>query len=131
MAENGIGVSVLRKEDNRFLIGKGTYTDDINVVGQTHAVFVRSPHAHATINAIDTSAAAEIEGVVAIFTGDDLAADGIGPLICGVTVTSDDGEPHRAPAHPALGPERDQPHDSARVCDRCVVDPVFDHETHA
>ncbi len=102
MAENGIGVSVLRKEDHRFLIGKGNYTDDINVAGQTYACFVRSPHAHAIINSIDTAEAASAEGVVAVFTGDDLAADGIAPLICGVTVTSDDGEPHRAPAHPAL-----------------------------
>ena len=102
MAENGVGASVRRKEDSRFLIGKGNYTDDINVAGQTYAVFVRSPHAHATLNGIDTSAAAAASGVVAIFTGDDLAADGIGPLICGVTVTSDDGEPHRAPVHAAL-----------------------------
>ena len=49
MIENGIGASVRRKEDQRFLIGKGNYTDDINVAGQTHAVFVRSPHAHAEI----------------------------------------------------------------------------------
>jgi carbon-monoxide dehydrogenase large subunit len=102
MAENGIGASVRRKEDNRFLIGKGNYTDDISVVGQTYAVFVRSPHAHATLNRIDTSAALAAPGVVAVFTGDDLVADGIGPLICGVTVTSDDGQPHRAPRHPAL-----------------------------
>ena len=102
MVDNGVGVSVRRKEDNRFLIGKGNYTDDINLVGQTHAVFVRSPHAHATINSIDTSKAATSDGVIAIFTGDDLAADGIGPLICGVTVTSDDGDPHRAPVHSAL-----------------------------
>ena len=102
MAENGIGVSVRRKEDKRYLIGKGNYTDDINVVGQTYAIFVRSPHAHATINGIELAAAETSAGVVAVFTGDDLAADGIGPLICGVTVTSDDGEPHRAPAHPAL-----------------------------
>ncbi|MEC8472106.1 MAG: xanthine dehydrogenase family protein molybdopterin-binding subunit, partial [Pseudomonadota bacterium] len=102
MNENGIGASVRRKEDQRFLIGKGNYTDDINVAGQTHAVFVRSPHAHAEIKGIDYSDALAAPGVVAVLTGDDLAADGIGPLICGVTVTSDDGEPHRAPAHPAL-----------------------------
>ena len=57
MAENGIGVSVKRKEDNRFLTGKGNYTDDINRPGQPFAVLVRSPHAHATINSIDISAA--------------------------------------------------------------------------
>ena len=102
MQANGIGASVRRKEDQRFLLGKGRYTDDINVAGQTHAYFLRSPHAHAIIEGIDTSAATAAPGVVAVLTGDDLAADGIGPLICGVTVTSDDGEPHRAPAHPAL-----------------------------
>ena len=102
MIENGIGASVRRKEDQRFLIGKGNYTDDINVAGQTHAVFVRSPHAHAESKGIDCSDALAAPGIVAVLTGDDLAADGIGPLICGVTVTSDDGEPHRAPAHPAL-----------------------------
>lgn len=102
MAANGIGASVRRKEDNRFLIGKGNYTDDINVAGQAYACFVRSLHAHAVIRAIDTTDAQAAEGVLAVFTGEDLAADGIGPLICGVTVTSDDGQPHRAPAHPAL-----------------------------
>lgn len=102
MQENGIGASVRRKEDQRFLLGKGRYTDDINVAGQTYAVFVRSPHAHAVIEGIDAKAASAAPGVVAVLTGEDLAADGIGPLICGVVVTSDDGEPHRAPAHPAL-----------------------------
>ncbi len=102
MQENGIGASVRRKEDQRFLLGKGRYTDDINVAGQTYAVFVRSPHAHAAIEGIDAEAAGAAPGVVAVLTGEDLAADGIGPLICGVVVTSDDGQPHRAPAHPAL-----------------------------
>ena len=102
MQENGIGASVRRKEDQRFLLGKGRYTDDINVAGQTYAVFVRSPHAHAVIEGIDSRAAGAAPGVVAVLTGEDLAADGIGPLICGVVVTSDDGQPHRAPAHPAL-----------------------------
>ena len=102
MQENGIGASVRRKEDQRFLLGKGRYTDDINVAGQTYAVFVRSPHAHAVIEGIDSRAASAAPGVVAVLTGEDLAADGIGPLICGVVVTSDDGQPHRAPAHPAL-----------------------------
>jgi len=102
MVENGIGTSVRRKEDNRFLIGKGRYTDDINVAGQTYAYFVRSPHAHAVIRNIDSSAAQSAPGVIAVLTGEDLAADGIGPLICGVNVTGDDGQPHKAPLHPAL-----------------------------
>ena len=102
MTENGIGASVRHKEDVRFLTGKGNYADDVNVIGQTHAYFVRSPHAHATINNIDTSVVSVSDGVIVVLTGEDLAADGIEPLISGVNVTSDDGEPHKAPAHPAL-----------------------------
>ena len=57
MSATGIGAPVRRKEDQRFITGKGQYTDDINRPGQTYAVFVRSPHAHANIKRIDTSAA--------------------------------------------------------------------------
>ena len=102
MAENGIGASVLRKEDQRFLTGRGNYVDDINRPGQTHASFVRSPHAHAKINSVNISAAQGAPGVVAVFTGDDLAADGVGPLICGASITGKDGEPNKATPHPAL-----------------------------
>jgi carbon-monoxide dehydrogenase large subunit len=100
--EDGIGAAVRRKEDYRFITGNGNYTDDINRAGQTYAHFVRSPHAHAKINGIDTGQAANAPGVVATFTGQDLADDGVGPLICGWTITGKDGEPHKAPAHPAL-----------------------------
>ena len=58
MSATGIGAAVRRKEDRRFITGKGHYTDDINRPGQTYAYFVRSPHAHATIKSIDTKAAA-------------------------------------------------------------------------
>ena len=73
MSETGIGASVKRVEDQRFLTGKGNYTDDINRAGQTHAYILRSPHAHARITAIDTSAAESAPGVVAVFTGKDVA----------------------------------------------------------
>jgi len=106
MSETGIGASVRRKEDRRFLMGNGNYLDDINVEGQTYAYFVRSPHAHATINGIDISAAEASHGVVAVLTGKDLTADEIGGLICGWTIHSKDGEPHKAPAHPALATEK-------------------------
>ena len=99
MSETGIGASVRRKEDRRFLTGNGNYLDDMNVEGQTYAYFVRSPHAHATINSIDTSAAEASDGVVAVLTGQQLADDGIGGLICGWVIHSKDGEPHKAPAH--------------------------------
>jgi CO/xanthine dehydrogenase Mo-binding subunit len=64
----GIGASVRRKEDRRFLSGRGQYTDDINRPGQAYAAILRSPHPHARIRAIDTAAAAGMPGVVAVFT---------------------------------------------------------------
>ena len=76
-----IGASTKRKEDYRFLTGAGQYTDDINQPNQTYAVFLRSPHAHAKINSIDTSAAKASPGVVAIYTGADLPAAHAGQKI--------------------------------------------------
>ena len=102
MSATGIGAPVRRKEDFRFITGKGQYTDDINRPGQTYAAFLRSPHAHATIKKIDLSAARASEGVLAILTGDDLAADKVGGLICGWMIHSKDGSPMKAGAHPAL-----------------------------
>ncbi len=102
MSATGIGVSVPRREDHRFITGKGQYTDDINRPGQGYAVFVRSPHAHATLGKIDTSAAIKAPGVLGVFTGADLAADKIGGLICGWMIHSKDGSPMKAGPHPAL-----------------------------
>ena len=66
MTATGIGAAVRRKEDHRFITGKGHYTDDINRPGQAYAYFVRSPHAHATIKSIDVKAAASgMPGVLA------------------------------------------------------------------
>jgi carbon-monoxide dehydrogenase large subunit len=98
----GIGASVRRKEDHRFITGQGHYTDDINREGQAYAVFLHSPHAHATIKSLDVSAARASPGVVAVLTGAELAADKIGGLICGWTIHSKDGSPMHAGAHPAL-----------------------------
>ena len=69
-----IGKHLPRREDHRLLTGHGRYIDDIDVPGALHACFVRSPHAHARINAIDTTAALEMPGIVAVFTGRDIAA---------------------------------------------------------
>jgi aerobic carbon-monoxide dehydrogenase large subunit len=102
MTATGIGAPVRRKEDHRFITGNGKYTDDINRPGQTYAVFVRSPHAHAKIKKIDTKAAAKMAGVVGILTGADLAADKVGGLICGWMIHSKDGSPMKAGGHPAL-----------------------------
>ncbi len=75
-----IGASIRRKEDPRFLTGKGRYTDDITLTGQTYAAFVRSPHANATINSIDASAALALPGVHAVLTGEDMKAAGVNPI---------------------------------------------------
>ena len=102
MSETGIGASVKRVEDQRFLTGKGNYTEDINRPGQTYAYILRSPHAHARITSIDTSAAESAPGVVAVFTGKDVAEAGIGGLPCGWLITSKDGNPMQEPPHPIL-----------------------------
>ena len=102
MGVTAIGASVKRTEDIRFITGKGRYVDDVNRAGQAYAYFLRSPHAHAAIDKIDTSAALKSPGVVAILTGDDIAADKVGGLICGWMIYSKDGSPMKAGAHPAL-----------------------------
>jgi aerobic carbon-monoxide dehydrogenase large subunit len=102
MSGTGIGASVRRKEDHRFVTGAGHYTDDISRPGQVYAYFVRSPHAHATIKSIDAKAASGMPGVLAVLTGAELANDKIGNLICGWMIHSKDGTPMKMAAHPAL-----------------------------
>lgn len=102
MGFEGIGASVRRREDLRFLSGRGTYTDDINRPNQTYAVILRSPHAHARIRGIDTSRARSAPGVIAVFTGADMAAEKIGGLPCGWQVKNKDGTPMAEPPHPVL-----------------------------
>ena len=102
MNETGIGARVKRKEDQRFITGKGNYTDDINLPKQTWAYFVRSPHAHAGIKSINTAKAKKMPGVVGIFTGPDVVEDKIGGLICGWMIHSKDGSPMKAGPHPIL-----------------------------
>ena len=97
-----VGSRVERKEDKRFLTGKGRYTADINIANQTYACFVRSPHARAKINQVDTTKASKAPGVVAILTGDDLAQDKIGGMIAGWKIVSQDGKDMKVPPHPAL-----------------------------
>ena len=102
MSATGIGAAVRRKEDLRFVTGKGQYTDDVSRPGQTHIYFIRSPHAHARLKGIDTKAAATMPGVVAVATGADFAESKLGGLICGWTVLSKDGSPMKMAPHPAL-----------------------------
>jgi aerobic carbon-monoxide dehydrogenase large subunit len=98
----GIGASVKRKEDRRFLVGKGQYTDDIVLPDQAYAVFVRSPHASAKLKKIDATAAKKAPGVLAVLTGDDVAKDQLGGIPCGWLVKSKDGSNMVEPPHPAL-----------------------------
>jgi carbon-monoxide dehydrogenase large subunit len=102
----GIGARVLRKEDKRFITGKGRYTDDIIEANQAYAAFVRSPHAHARIVSLDASAALAMEGVETVLTGPELVADGIGNIICGWGITSKDGTPMNMGAWSALATEK-------------------------
>jgi aerobic carbon-monoxide dehydrogenase large subunit len=76
----GIGEPLRRLEDARLLTGRGCYSDDFNLAGQVYAVMVRSPHAHARITAIDTEHARATPGVLAVLTGTDYVADGLGPM---------------------------------------------------
>jgi len=105
MGVEGIGASVVRKEDKRFITGKGRYVDDVKLVGMTHAHFIRSPHPHAKVKGIDASAALKMPGVLAVLNGKELVDDKIGNLICGWMIHSKDGSPMKMGAWPAMAPE--------------------------
>ena len=105
MGVEGIGARVLRKEDKRFITGKGRYTDDFKMAGMHYAAFVRSPHAHAKIRGIDKSAAEAMPGVVGVLDGKQLTGDGIGNLICGWMIHSKDGSPMNMGAWSAIATE--------------------------
>ena len=106
MMKFGIGQPVPRTEDARLLTGGGRYTDDVTLPGQAHAVFVRSPYAHAVIRGIDGADAAGQPGVLGVFTVDDLEADGIRPIPCQAALKQRDGSPYAAPPRPALAKGR-------------------------
>ena len=99
-----IGKSVERKEDLRFLSGSGRFTDDITLPRQSYGAFVRSPHAHARIRAVDATAAKAAPGVLGIFTGKDMAA--VGGLPCGWLINNIDGTPMKEPKHPVLAEDK-------------------------
>jgi carbon-monoxide dehydrogenase large subunit len=97
---DGIGVSMRRKEDLRFISGRGNYVDDLNRPNQTYAHFLRSDQPHGKLVSVDISAALNMPGVVAIFTGDDFAA--VGGIPCGWQIHNKDGSPMAEPRHPVL-----------------------------
>ena len=98
----GIGASMRRKEDLRFLTGRGNYVADISRPDMAAGVFLRSPHAHARIVSIDKAAALAMPGVIDVLTGEDLKADGVGGLPCAWPVTGKNGTPTKEPAHPPI-----------------------------
>jgi carbon-monoxide dehydrogenase large subunit len=106
MGIEGVGARVARKEDKRFITGAGRYVEDMVVPGMKQAVFVRSPHAHADIRKIDVKAAQKMPGVIAVLTGKELKADGIGNLICGWMIHSKDGSPMNMGAWSPLAVDR-------------------------
>src|SRR5690348_5835495 len=102
MTTSLIGARVPRKEDYRFLTGTGQYTDDVEFAGQTYAAFVRSPHAHAVIKKLNVEEAKRAPGVLAVYTGADLAAAKVGGLPCGWLITDVKGQPMKEPPYPSL-----------------------------
>src|SRR5882724_10342793 len=106
MSKYGIGQPVLRFEDPRLLRGQGRFISDVNLPGQAHAVFVRSPHAHAKIRSIDVEAAKRAPGVVAVLTGHDVVADGLGMPKANMPRKRPDGKPMYAPQRPPLITDR-------------------------
>ena len=98
--DGGIGAATTRREDVRFLTGRGTYTDDISLHGQTYAAFARSDVANGRIKSIDTSAAEAMPGVLTVFTGEDFVDVGGNPA--GWLINSRDGEPMKEPKRPVL-----------------------------
>ena len=98
----GIGAPLRRVEDRRFLLGRGRFVADIELPGALHCILVRSPHAHARIRKIDTTAATASPGVVAVFTGSDMAADGVLPMRPLWVIRSRDGSEMAQPPRYAL-----------------------------
>jgi len=101
-----MGQSVSRVEDPRLVQGLGRYSDDVNLPRQAYAVVVRSPHAHARVVAIETAAARQSPGALAVLTGAELAADGVGHLPTDATRKRRDGSPAFTPPRPALARDR-------------------------
>jgi len=114
MSKFALGQSVTRIEDAALVRGAGRYTDDFELAGAAHAYVLRSPHAHASIVNIDTAAARKAPGVLAVLTGEDAAADGLGDIPCLIPVTNLDGTPRADTPRPVL----------ARARVRHVGDPV-------
>jgi carbon-monoxide dehydrogenase large subunit len=123
MAAFGKAQYIKRVEDDRLLTGRGGFTDNLSRANQAHLVLVRSPHAHARIAKIDTVAARAAPGVVAVFTWDDLAKDGVGPFAFPAMLPNADGK------RPDMTPRRSRAHEAVR--DRTAADRLVHGLHHA
>ncbi|HEY7366741.1 MAG TPA: xanthine dehydrogenase family protein molybdopterin-binding subunit, partial [Methylomirabilota bacterium] len=123
VARQGFGKPVRRQEDPRLVTGRGCYSDDVTLPGQAYACFVRSPHAHAGIRGIDGAGAAKVAGVLAVLTGADAVADGLGPIPHRPVPTN----PHEVPLRSRdgsaffLSPHRPLPVDRVRFVGEAVA----------
>jgi carbon-monoxide dehydrogenase large subunit len=95
----GIGQAITRREDDRLLTGQGRFVDDLGEPGDLHLAFVRTPHAHARVGAIDAGQARAVPGVVAVLTGADLGADGVGSFATNPALKSPAGTPMSTPPY--------------------------------
>jgi aerobic carbon-monoxide dehydrogenase large subunit len=102
MTNDGIGVPLRRREDRRFLTGRGRYVHDIVRPHQLHAVFLRSPHAHAEIVGMDKAEATASPGVAAVFAAEDVIADKLNGVPCAWGIAGKEGKPMKEPPHPLL-----------------------------
>src|SRR5262245_11932149 len=115
MAAFGKAQYIKRVEDDRLLTGRGGFTDNLSRPDQAHVILVRSPHAHARIVAIDTAAARAARGVVAVFTWDDMAKDGVAPFAFPAMFPNADG------TRPDMTPRRSLAHEVVRHVGEAVV----------
>jgi carbon-monoxide dehydrogenase large subunit len=106
MAKFGVGQSVRRTEDQRFITGHGRYTDDISVPGQVYGYVLRSPEAHARIAALEVDAAKSASGVLCVLTGAELEAAGSNRLPCAIPMVNRDGSEGINPLRPVLCADR-------------------------
>ena len=106
MVRSGIGDAPKRREDLRFLTGQGRYLDDLAFDRLTHAVVLRSTHAHAEIARIDTAAAKAMPGILAVLTAADAIADGLKPLLPYVESNTQTGDPFAFTPQPLLAEDK-------------------------
>ncbi len=98
----GVGQPIRRTEDRRFLTGEGRFVDDVSMPEMAHMAILRSPHAHAGIDSVDTTAAAQAPGVLAVLTGADWIADGLGGIPTRTAAKNSDDSPIPVPDRQGL-----------------------------